>query len=198
MKTTLAQQNTCFNPYFLYSKQVHTINFFDYKTGLIVFNTNWFSDFGGNNDYPEISFPFEIKRRIKTNLDIKDAFYCKAANKGEINVYIPIQLLENFTHTKDVLKYETEIEIIYTDIFSFDLECKKDARKLNEVGEVEYITLDSEVRTVKVGGKYKIVLNDKGIKIAAIKDTLNQDSTLSNVSTYTIEKMLKYLDITIK
>jgi len=198
MKTTLSQQNIWFNPYFLDNKQVHKINFFDYKTGLIVFNTNWFSNFGGNNDYPEISFPFEIKRRIKTNLDIKEAFYCAAVNIGEINVYIPIQLLENFTHTKDVLEYETEIEITYTDIFSFDLECKKYAHKLNEVGEVEYITLDSEVRTVKVDGKYKTVLKDKGIKIADIMDTLKQDSTLSNVSTYTIEKMLKYLDITIK
>jgi hypothetical protein len=198
MKTTLAQSNTFFNPYFLDGKQVKKINFFDYKTGLIVFNTDWFSSFGGNNDYPEISFPFEIKRRIKINLDIKQSFYCKSANKGEINIYIPIQLLDNYTHTKDVLKYETETEYTYTDIFSFDLECKKDGRKLNEFEEVEYIVLDSEIRIVKVSSNYKTVLKEFGVKVQNIKDAIKADNYLSDISVYTIERLMKHLNITIK
>lgn len=203
MKTTeLTQKQNWFNPMYLESKEINHIVFFDNETGETILeptneNIRWFGN--SNNDYPMVSFPFEIKRKNSIDLKSKSAFYTSfnykySMDKGKIVIYIPIQLLENFKCEKNVFQYETETDKKYFDVFSFDTIAIKKVGSLDENEKLIYSNGEPTKHTLTFHGYYKEVLKKLGRKVEATESIFKEYGI--NISTYDLAKLLKKYELT--
>jgi len=200
MKTQLKKEQACYNPMFLDGKEINHLVFFDATTGKTILEPEndrikWF---GNNNDYPVLEFPFEIKRRNKIDLNRVESFYTSynsqwSSDKGRIVIYIPIQLLENFQSLGENLDFQSETAKHFCSSFSFDCLAVREYPKLNEVGEVVYLTSELEKTTLTIKGRRRTEKKELGNKIDAVCSFLK--SQRITVSSYDIEQIFKHYDL---
>jgi hypothetical protein len=206
-KTEVKQHQSFFNPLFLDGREINHFVFFDRERGTTLLeptneNVRWFKNGGSNNDYPSIIFDFEIKRKNVIDLTSKKAFYSKYESKynfdkGKIVVYIPIQLLKDFTVDKKVFQFETATDKNYLDIFTFKTMAVKKARKLNEDGSgVTYFNTELSEEVIKFHGYYISEPTDFGAQVNEVEEVLKSNGV--KVSSYDLEKIMNLYTLTKK
>jgi len=197
--TTLKRDNDMFNPYFLNGKQVEKMIFFNPQTAEIVFSERWFNNSGSNNQYPSVTFNFDIPKKNIKDLTRQTAFCMsirEGYDKGKLLLYIPISLLQNYQVEKDVFQFETDTDKHYKDIHSFDVVCVLKECKLDENNEnrLVYFNGEEKSQTVKVGSGYRSIKNSFGAKVAEVLQDLTDKKV--DVKSYALEKIMKHYTLT--
>lgn len=123
----LKKKESYYNPYFLGEKKVNRINF--YENEKVIFIFNWI---GSNNRIPVIDFEQQIVKKNNIDLLNKSAFYVNSKNKKEIDIYIPLSLINNYTEKENVFYYETETYTQYKTFVSFTAKCIKEYYELDK------------------------------------------------------------------
>jgi hypothetical protein len=173
-----------YNPYYVDDREVNKIIF--YKDGKELVSTKWFDS--GNNIYPTIYFDFEIKRKNKVDMSTKQAFYVKAKKdwydkESVYDLYIPAEFV-GLEELGEKVFIETDTYTSYCNHFRVHIFA--DGLHDNEC-EFEINFHSNVTRTVK---------SDFGTKVATLEAEFKEKNI--NVTSYHIEQILKYYDITPK
>jgi hypothetical protein len=122
METVIEKSIACYNPFYFGNKEINRILFF--KDGNVLGETRWFYS---NNETPKVIFDFPIQKKLKVDLQTKQAFYVKAPQERyeretKYNLYIHADLV-NFKQLGEVVAYDTYTHTSYIKQYSVDLLC---------------------------------------------------------------------------
>lgn len=131
----LKKKESYYNPYFLGEKKVNGVYF--YEKEKIIFSFNWI---GSNNRIPVIDFEQQISKKNNIDMLSKSAFYVNSQNKKEIDIYIPLSLINNYTEKENIFYYETETYTQYKTCVSFTAKCVKEYYELDK-NDVEKLVI---------------------------------------------------------
>ncbi len=123
-QTTIEKTHSNFNPFFIDGKEINQIIFF--RDGKIVSKSRWFDS---NNITPKIYFDFLIPKKLKLDLNTKQAFYMKDVSdnhyrSNKYNVYIHGDLV-NFKNLGEIEAWDTDTHISYEEKYSFEVVCER-------------------------------------------------------------------------
>lgn len=174
-----------YNPYFYEGREIKNIIFF--KDGKILGKTRWFTS---NNEYPTIAFDFSIVKKIKEDLQGKQAYYMKAKNDSFIrettyNLYIHADLV-NFKSLGEKIHMDTDTYTSYIEQYEVTVWAStRDSQAVeertirftaNQVSRSEEKDFQKEINAVEA------MLKDKGVKLPS----------------YELQQLLKHFTITPK
>jgi len=196
--TTIKQEQSFYNPYYLNGKKIDAIVF--YKQGKKIGQTNWFKDFGSNNDYPEVYLPEQIKNKRKINLNSKDSFLAKTTNdidpyNGNYTLYLN---LDNYYYTieKLVPSHSDKYYNRFKDIMYIKLDALKRVLILDEeTKEKNYITVDNNY-TIKVEMNFISQRTKEQRSIEKLTELLNSKNI--DVSEWQIRQIKEICNISVK
>lgn len=119
------------NPFIYNERKVGSINFYNHEG--VICSFNWF---GSNNEYDNITFPFEIVRAMKPNFKRRDAWY-KKEDDG-----IAIYIHESLVELKFIGRFElhnTWYSVATADRFAVTVEGTKRIHNHDELRTVSHV-----------------------------------------------------------
>jgi len=196
--TTIKQKQSFYNPYYLNGKKIDAIVFF--KQGKKIGQTNWFTDFGSNNDYPEVYLPEQIKNKRKIDLNSKDSFLAKTTSdidsyNGNYTLYLN---LDNYYYTieKLVPSHSDKYYNRFKDIMYIKLDALKRVLTVDkETKETNYITVDDNY-TIKVEMNFISQRTKEQRSIEKLTKLLNSKNI--DVSEWQIRQIKEICNISVK
>ena len=177
MKTQMLEKETCLNPYYIAGNQIQNIHFF--KDGGIVASSGrgWLPMYGSNSSGNSALEAIEYRSKRKPDLDGDYSFYIG----GEL--YVNINMLENFLFAPDVLQHEGPDTTYYGNMVYF--ECGSTDERYPHLESVE-------LRGFMMGHYSKCIPTARGEKIKAIVAVF-ADSGIK-IPSYDAAKMLDNKD----
>jgi hypothetical protein len=196
--TTIKKSSNWYNPYYLDNKKIDAIVF--YQNGKKVGQTNWFTDFGSNNRYPEVYLPETIKTKRKIDLFSKDSFLAKTTEdidpyNGNYSLYLN---LDNYYHTieKLVPSHSDKYYNRFKDIMHIKLDALKDQILFDkETGEKSYIQVDDNY-SIKVEMNFLSQRTKEQRKIEKLEKLFNDKNI--GLSQWQIKQLKEICNISVK
>jgi hypothetical protein len=174
-----------FNPFFFEGKQIKKILFF--RDGKILGETDWFLS---NNETPKVYFDFEISRKIKIDLQTKQAFYTKAKQEYytrdvEYDLYIHADLV-NFKALGEKEHIDTDTHTSFIEHYSVDLFCL-----MRGFSNFQMHTITFTARRVS-----RTETKEFGNEIERIGKMLKEKNV--NIPSYELQYLVKFFNVTPK
>lgn len=194
-KTVLTRQASCYNPYYFQGREVSAIVFF--KDGHEVFSTRWFSKpYRSNNDYPDVYFLFEIKKKRKVDLNSKEAF---CVSENGLTIYIPCHLV-NYKDLGEQVSSKSDTAIHYHQVYEIEIfATMDDYEKDDTVGRgYKEVKREAAPRTVQHTIHTRVESTDFGKQVQELEAELKEKHILSDDRILDIKEFLKRYSITKK
>jgi hypothetical protein len=192
--TTVKKEKACYNPMFLDGKKIDSFVFFDPKTQKEVISTRWFHGGGSNNEYQEITFPFDIRRANKTDLSKNESFY--NTGKDGLKIYISIELPIGFTEKGEEKIFSSEYQDEYKSEYSFMATAIKTCYRITAEEEIEYYDDENKELEISISGYYRTQRTKKGEHVDQIAKLMKDNNI--DFYAYEMEKAMEFLNISIK